>query len=128
MSKCTSHSTLPSSVVPKVLLLPLVQRRRASEISTLGSERTNLAKRLDPSQHELDSTVGGSRSVPGEFVAGKLDLVESQTALGAPESQVSGAGERAAVVLGVVGGVEGDAGVGLETLEAVPLKFVSYNL
>jgi len=116
-------SNSPSSVVPKALLLPLVQRRSASEITALSRERTNLAKRLDPSQHELDSAVGGARSVAGEFMAGELDLVESQAALGAPESQVSGAGEGAAVVLGVVGGVEGDAGVGLETLEAVPLEF-----
>ena len=54
-------------------------------------------------------------------MAGELDLVESHAALGAPGSQVAGAGEGAAVVFGVVGGVEGGAGVGLETLEAVPL-------
>jgi hypothetical protein len=111
----------PSSVVSKVLLLPLVQRRSTSEVTTLGSERTNLAKRLDPSQHELNGAVSGTRSVAGKFVAGKLDLVERQTALATPGSQVSGAGEGAAVVFGVVRGVEGDVGVGLETLEAVPL-------
>jgi hypothetical protein len=54
-------------------------------------------------------------------VAGKLDLVESQAALAAVGAQVSGTGESAAVVLGVVGSVEGGAGVGLETLQAVPL-------
>jgi hypothetical protein len=112
----------PSSVVSKVLLLPLVQRRSTSEVTALGGERTNLAERLDPSQHELDSAVRSARSVAGEFVASELDLVESQAALATPGSQVSGAGEGAAVVFGVVGGVEGDVGVGLETLEAVPLK------
>lgn len=54
-------------------------------------------------------------------MAGKLDLVESQAALAAPGAKVSSASESAAVVLRVVGGVEGSAGVGLETLEAVPL-------
>jgi hypothetical protein len=111
----------PSSVVSKVLLLPLVQRRSTSEVTTLGRERTNLAERLDPSQHEFDGAVRSARSVAGQFVAGELDLVERQTALATPGSQVSGAGEGAAVVFGVVRGVEGDVGVGLETLEAVPL-------
>jgi hypothetical protein len=112
----------PTSVVSKpAALISSVQRRRTGEVSTLGSERPNLAKRLDTTQHELDGAVRGARSVAGQFVAGELDLVERQAALGAPESQVAGAGEGAAVVLGMVGGVEGGAGVGLETLEAVPL-------
>jgi len=115
-------SILRSLVVPKVLLLPLVQRRSASEVTALSGERTNLAERLDPSQHELDGAVCSARSVAGQFVTGELDLVESQTALATPGSQVSGAGEGAAVVFGVIGGVERDVGVGLETLEAVPLE------
>ena len=40
-------------------------------------------------------------------MAGELDLVESHAALGAPGAQVAGAGEGAAVVFGVVWGVEG---------------------
>jgi len=58
-------------------------------------------------------------------MAGKLDLVEGQAALGTPEAKVASAGESAAVVLGVVGGVEGSAGVLLKTLETVPLGGVS---
>jgi hypothetical protein len=59
-------------------------------------------------------------------VAGKLDLVEGEAALAAPEAKVAGAGEGATVVFGVVGCVERSAGVGLETLETVPLgSFVS---
>jgi len=58
-------------------------------------------------------------------VASELNLVESKATLAAPEAKVACAGESAAVVLGVVGCVEGNAGVGLETLEAVPLGSVS---
>jgi hypothetical protein len=119
------HTTLESikgrSVVPTSPRISLVQRRSTSEISALGREIANLAKRLDASQHELDSPVRSARRIAGEFVAGKLDLVESQAALAAVGAQVSGTGESAAVVLGVVGSVEGGAGVGLETLQAVPL-------
>ena len=118
--------TPPTSVVPKLATpISLVQRRSASEVSTLGSERPNFAKRLDTTQHELDSAVRSARSVTWKLMAGELDLVESHAALGTPGSQVAGAGEGAAVVFGVVGGVEGGAGVGLETLEAVPLEIVS---
>lgn len=58
-------------------------------------------------------------------MAGKLNLVERETALSAPEAKVASTSKSAAVVLGVVGGVEGSARVGLETLEAVPLRSVS---
>jgi hypothetical protein len=116
-----SKSTEGRSVVSTSSRIPLVQRRSASEVSALGSEIANLAERLDTSQHKLDSPVRSARSVARKFVAGKLDLVESQAALAAPGAEVAGAGESAAVVLGVVGSVEGGAGVGLETLEAVPL-------
>jgi len=58
-------------------------------------------------------------------MAGKLDLVEGKTTLGTPKTKVASASESAAVVLRVVGGVEGSAGVLLETLEAVPLGGVS---
>ena len=58
-------------------------------------------------------------------MAGKLDLVEGQAALRTPKTKVASASEGAAVVLGVVGGVEGSAGVLLKTLETVPLGGVS---
>jgi len=58
-------------------------------------------------------------------VASKLNLVEGQAALAAPKAQVASASESAAVELGVVGSVERSAGVGLETLETVPLGGVS---
>ena len=58
-------------------------------------------------------------------MAGKLDLVECETTLASPKAKIAGASESAAVVLGVVRGVEGSARVGLETLEAVPLGNVS---
>jgi hypothetical protein len=116
-----NKSTSGRSVVSTSPRIPLVQRRSASEVSALGCEIANLAQRLDTSQHKLNSPVRSARSVSRKFVAGKLDLVEGQAALAAPGAKVAGAGESAAVVLGVVGGVEGSAGVGLETLEAVPL-------
>jgi len=58
-------------------------------------------------------------------VAGKLNLIERETALSAPKAKVASTSKSAAVVLGVVRGVEGSARVLLKTLEAVPLRGVS---
>jgi hypothetical protein len=116
---------LSASVVSAEARTPPVQRRGASEISGLRGEIADLAERLDTSQHELDGPVRGAWCVARKLVAGKLDLVEGKTTLSPPEAKVASASESAAVVLGVVGGVEGSAGVLLETLEAVPLKIVS---
>lgn len=113
------------SVVSAEARTPPVQRRGASEISALGGEIADLTERLNTSQEELDSPVRGAWCVARKFVAGKLDLVEGQAALGTPETKVARASKSAAVVLGVVGGVEGSAGVLLETLKAVPLRDVS---
>ena len=117
--------SLRLSVVSAEASIPLVQRRSASEVSALGSERADIAKRLDTSQHELDSPVRGAWCVTGKLVAGKLDLVKCETTLTSPKTKVSSACESSTVVLGVVRGVEGSARVGLETLEAVPLGNVS---
>lgn len=118
--------SLPSaSVVSAEARTPPVQRRGASEVSTLGCEIADLAERLDTSQEELDSPVRGAWCVAGKFVASKLNLVECQAALGAPKTKVSSACESASIILWVVGSVEGSAGVFLQTLEAVPLGGVS---
>jgi hypothetical protein len=109
------------SVVSAEARTPPVQRRSASEVSALRGEIANVAERLDTSQEELNSPVRGARCVAGKLVASKLNLVEGQAALGAPKTKVTSASESAAVVLGVVGSVEGSAGVLLKTLKAVPL-------
>lgn len=116
---------LSASVVSAEARTPPVQRRSASEVSGLRGEIADLAERLDTSQHELDSPVRGAWCVSRKLVAGKLDLVEGKTTLSPPKTKVASASESAAVVLGVVGSVEGSAGVLLETLETVPLRNVS---
>lgn len=60
-------------------------------------------------------------------MASKLNLVEGQAALMAPRTEIAGTSESTTVVLRVVWGVEGSAGVCLETLEAVPLHAVSFE-
>lgn len=114
-----------ASVVSAEARTPPVQRRGARKVSGLRSEIADLAERLDTSQHKLDSPVRGARCIARKLVAGKLNLVECETTLSTPKAKVAGTSESAAVVFGVVGGVEGSAGILLETLEAVPLRSVS---
>lgn len=102
-----------------VLATP-VQLSGTSEVTSLSGKVTDVAKALDTAEEQLNRPVSSTRGVTRQLVTSQLDSVESQATLDTVATEVSGAGERAAVVLGVVWSVEGRARVLLETLQAVP--------
>lgn len=100
-------SWLLISIVTTEPCLPSVQRRGSSKVTALRCERANIAERLDTSKEKLQGPVSSARCIPRKLVASELDLVEGQATLVTPGAEISSTGKSAAIVFGVVGGVEG---------------------
>lgn len=98
----------------------LVQGAVSSVVATLSSEVLSVAEVVNLAEQNLQHPVRNTGSITRQLVTSEASSVESQATLRGPDTLVTSAGKRTAVVLRVVRHVDVSARVLRKALSAIP--------